>query len=69
METGKAGPVRRLGAGLPAVPARYNPIQEGRPEAMRLCYIDESEDPRCYVRIALGLYAERWNDLHRRVRD
>ena len=36
---------------------------------MRLCYSDESEDPRYYVRTALGVDAERWNDLHARVRD
>ncbi|MDE3267313.1 MAG: DUF3800 domain-containing protein [Chloroflexota bacterium] len=36
---------------------------------MRLYYIDESEGPRCYVRSALGVDAERWNDLNRRVRD
>ena len=36
---------------------------------MRLYYIDESEGPRYYVRTALGVDAERWNDLHRRVRD
>ncbi len=31
---------------------------------MRLYYIDESEGPTCYVRSALGVDAERWNDLH-----
>ena len=36
---------------------------------MRLYYIDESEGPRYYVRTALGVDAERWNDLHRRVRN
>ena len=36
---------------------------------MRLYYIDESEGPRYYVRTALGVDAERWNDLHARVRD
>ena len=36
---------------------------------MRLYYIDESEGPRYYVRSALGVDAERWNDLHRRVHD
>ena len=36
---------------------------------MRLYYIDESEGPACYVRSALGVDAERWNDLHSRVRD
>ncbi len=30
---------------------------------MRLYYIDESEGPRRYVRTALGVDAERWNDL------
>ena len=30
---------------------------------MRLYYIDESEGPRYYVRTALGVDAERWNDL------
>ena len=30
---------------------------------MRLYYIDESEDPRYYVRTALGVDAEQWNDL------
>ena len=30
---------------------------------MRLYYIDESEGPRYYVRSALGVDAERWNDL------
>ena len=36
---------------------------------MRLYYIDESEGPRYYVRTALGVDAERWNDLHSRIRD
>ncbi len=36
---------------------------------MRLYYIDESEGPRCYVRSALGVDAERWNDLNHRIRD
>ena len=36
---------------------------------MRLYYIDESEGPRYYVRTALGVDAERWNDLHQRVLD
>ena len=36
---------------------------------MRLYYIDESEGPACYVRTALGVDAEVWNDLHARVRD
>ena len=30
---------------------------------MRLYYIDESEGPRYYVRSALGVDAERWNEL------
>ena len=30
---------------------------------MRLYYIDESVGPTCYVRSALGVDAERWNDL------
>ena len=30
---------------------------------MRIYYIDESEGPRYYVRSALGVDAERWNDL------
>ena len=36
---------------------------------MRLYYIDESEGPRCYVRSALGVDAERWNDLFRDIHD
>ena len=36
---------------------------------MRLYYIDESEGPSNYVRSALGVDAERWNDLFSRVRD
>ena len=36
---------------------------------MRLYYIDESEGPRYYVRSALGVDAERWNDLFSRVRE
>ncbi len=36
---------------------------------MRIYYIDESEGPRYYVRSALGVDAERWNGLHRRVQD
>ena len=36
---------------------------------MRIYYIDESEGPRYYVRTALGVDAERWNELHRRVLD
>ena len=34
-----------------------------RMNIMRLYYIDESEGPTCYVRSALGVDAERWNDL------
>ena len=34
---------------------------------MRLYYISGSEGPRCYVRSALGVDAERWNDLFRRI--
>ena len=30
---------------------------------MSLYYIDESAGPTCYVRSALGVDAERWNDL------
>ena len=30
---------------------------------MRLYYIDESEGPRYYVRSALGVDGERWNEL------
>ncbi len=36
---------------------------------MRICYIDESEGPRYYVRSALGVDAERWNSLHGCVQD
>lgn len=36
---------------------------------MRLYYIAESEGPTRYVRSALGVDAEVWNDLHDRVRD
>lgn len=36
---------------------------------MRIYYIDESEGSRHYVRTALGVDAERWNDLQRRIRD
>ena len=36
---------------------------------MRLYYIDESEGPSYYVRTALGVDAERWNDLHRHIRE
>ncbi len=36
---------------------------------MRLYYIAESEGPRHYVRSALGVDAERWNDLFSRVHD
>ena len=34
---------------------------------MRIYYIDESEGSRFYVRSALGVDAERWNDLHGRI--
>ncbi len=47
-----------------------NPLPKtGEPQTMRLYYIDESEGPRYYVRSALGVDAERWNDLARRVHD
>ena len=36
---------------------------------MRLYYIDESEGPRYYVRSALGVDAERWNDLAHDIRE
>ena len=36
---------------------------------MRIYYIDESEGLRYYVRTALGVDAERWNELHARVLD
>ena len=36
---------------------------------MRLYYIAESEGPIHYVRSAVGVDAERWNDLYRRVFD
>ena len=36
---------------------------------MRLYYIADSEGSDHYVRSALGVDAERWNDLHRRVFD
>ena len=36
---------------------------------MRIYYIDESEGPTCYVRSALGVDAERWNDLHGSIQD
>ena len=35
---------------------------------MRLYYVD-AEQPRHYVRTALGIDAERWNDLRQHVRD
>ena len=35
---------------------------------MRLYYVGESEGPRHYVRSALGVDAERWNDLSRAIR-
>jgi len=36
---------------------------------MRLYYIDESEGPRYYVRTALGVDAEHWNDLAHDIRE
>ena len=36
---------------------------------MRIYYIDESEGPKCYVRSALGVDAERWNDLFADVQE
>ena len=36
---------------------------------MRLYYIDESEGPPYYVRTALGVDAERWNDLANDIRE
>ena len=36
---------------------------------MRLYYIDESEGARYYVRTALGVDAERWNDLAHDIRE
>ncbi len=36
---------------------------------MRLYYIDESEGPTCYVRSALGVDSERWNDLFTDVQE
>lgn len=36
---------------------------------MRLYYLDERESARHHVRSALGVDAERWNDLFRAVRD
>ena len=36
---------------------------------MRLYYIDESEGPTCYVRSALGVDAERWNDLFGNIQE
>lgn len=36
---------------------------------MRLYYVDERESARHHVRSALGVDAERWNDLFRAVRD
>ena len=36
---------------------------------MRLYYISGAEGHRCYVRSALGVDAEIWNDLFRRVQD
>ena len=61
--TGLARTGRRLGAGLPPAAILHTAIKHGRPNAMRLYYIDESEGPRYYVRTALGVDAEWWNDL------
>ena len=36
---------------------------------MRLYYLDERESARHHIRSALGVDAERWNDLFRAVRD
>ena len=36
---------------------------------MRLYYIDESEGPRYYVRSALGVDAECWNDLFQDIHE
>ena len=36
---------------------------------MRLYYIDESEGPRYYIRSALGVDAERWNDLFGNIQE
>ena len=36
---------------------------------MRLYYIGESEGPTCYVRSALGVDAERWNELYEDIRE
>ena len=35
---------------------------------MGLYYIDESEGTRCYVRSALGIDAEMWNDQSNDIR-
>ena len=36
---------------------------------MRIYYIDESEGPTRYVRSALGVDAERWNDLYEDIQE
>ncbi len=36
---------------------------------MRIYYIVEAEGPRCYVRSALGLDAERWNALYEDIQE
>ncbi|MYB49147.1 MAG: DUF3800 domain-containing protein [Dehalococcoidia bacterium] len=59
-----ARPRRWLRAGAPP---QSKP--ERRTETMRIYYIDESEGRRYYVRTALGVDAERWNELHARVRE
>ena len=59
-----ARPRKRIRAGAPP---GIEPDRET--EAMRICYIDESEGPRYYVRSALGVNAERWNGLHGRILD
>ena len=50
--------------GRPRPPARLSGTNSRRRmNIMRLYYIDEPEGPRRYVRTALGVDAERWNDL------
>ena len=46
-----------------------NDESHGKVKAMRLYYINESEGPRYYVRSALGVDAERWNDLFRDIHE
>ncbi len=36
---------------------------------MRLYYLDEREGAGCFIRAAVGVDAERWNDVFREVRD